>query len=76
MFNSILGRSSSGGNGGGKDTLTNSGGGVTFDEADATVDFENQLRPPPAAATITQQQGDKGLTLVPAAQLLGGGQPA
>jgi len=28
---------------------------------DATLNFKNQLRPPPAAATITQQQVDEGL---------------
>ena len=77
MFNSLIGRSSSGSIGiGGKDTQNNAEGGVTFGEVDATLDFKNQLRPPRAAATITQQQVDEGLTLPPAAQLLGGGQQA
>jgi hypothetical protein len=52
--------------GGGEDTLTNAGGGVTFNKADATVNFENQLRPPPATATITQQQGTR---VLPSSQL-------
>jgi hypothetical protein len=72
MFNSLLGHSSGGGNGRDKDTLPNVGGEVMFDKADAAGDFENELMLPPAAAAVTQQQEDKGLTLPPAAQMWGG----
>jgi hypothetical protein len=57
-----------------EDTLPNVGGGVMFDEADAAGDFKNQLMLPPAAATVTQQQVGKGITLPPTAQMWGGGQ--
>jgi hypothetical protein len=70
MFNNLLGR---GGFGGNEDTLPNIGNGVIFDEADAAGDFENQLRPPPATVTVTQQQADKGASFPSAAPMLGGG---
>jgi hypothetical protein len=35
--------------------------GVTFDDAEATSDFTNQLMPPPAAMMITQPPGDEAM---------------
>jgi hypothetical protein len=72
MFNSLLSCSSGGGNGRDEDTLPNVGGRAMFHKADAAGDFENQLMPPPAAAPVTQQQEDEGLTLPLAAQTWGG----
>ena len=58
MFKYFLeGLSSGSGSGGGGDALTTVENGVTFDEVEATADFENQLGPPPAGA-IMQTQGD------------------
>jgi hypothetical protein len=58
MFNSFLvGMSSGGGSGGGGDALPIAVNGVTFDDFEATADFENQFGPPPAGI-ITQTQGD------------------
>jgi hypothetical protein len=58
MFNNFLGGLSSGnGSGGGGDALPAAENRVTFDELEATADFENQLGPPPAGL-ITQTQGD------------------
>jgi len=37
--------------------ITNLANGLTFDDVEATADFENQLGPPPAGV-ITQPQGD------------------
>ena len=54
MFNSLFGRSSSGSIEG-KDNQNNAQGGITLDKVDATLNFKNQLRAPPAAATIPQQ---------------------
>ncbi len=39
MFNSFLGMSSGGGNGGGADTLPNACSGVIFDEVEVAVNF-------------------------------------
>jgi hypothetical protein len=61
MFNNFLGGlSSGGGSGGGRDALPTAVNGVTFDEVEATADFENQLGPPPAWL-ITQKH--KGMPL-------------
>jgi hypothetical protein len=58
MFNNFLGGLSSGnGSCGGGDALPTAENRVTFDEVEATADFENQLGPPPAGF-ITQTQGD------------------
>ena len=59
MFNNFLGGLSSGGGsqwGGGGDALP-AVNGLTFDDVEATADFENQLGPPPAGF-ITQPEGD------------------
>jgi hypothetical protein len=75
--------SSGGGNGGGGDTLTTAGNGVTFDDVEAVADFANQLGPPPTAS-VTQTQGEQGISfplafpalgflLPPAAPAVGGG---
>ena len=55
MFNLLGGLT---GGGGTPEGANNTNDGITFDEVDAAADFENQLRPPPLATTITQQQGD------------------
>ena len=58
MFNNFLGGLSIGnGSGGGWDTLPTGENRVTFDEVEATADFENQLGPPPAGL-VTQTQGE------------------
>jgi hypothetical protein len=53
MFNGLLGHASRGGGAGDANTLPPLDGGVIFDEADAAADFDNELRPLPAAATVT-----------------------
>jgi len=58
MFHNFMGGLSSGnGSGGGGDALPTAENRVTFDEFEATADFENQLGPPPEGL-ITQTQGD------------------
>ena len=74
MFNSLLGMSSGGGSRGGGDALPTAVNGVTFDEVEATADFENQLGPPPARV-ITQTQGNAPTAgyIPPAPPVVGGG---
>ncbi len=74
------------GGGGASESEHPANAGFTFDNGDAILNFENQLQPPPAAPTITQQQEDKGLAapqvtfqgagvaLLPAAPPVVGGQ--
>jgi len=57
MFNNFLGGLTNGGSSGrGGDALP-AVNGLTFDDGEATADFENQLGPPPAGI-ITQPEGD------------------
>ena len=75
MFNNFLGGlSSGGGSGGGGDALPTAVNGLTFDDVEATADFENQLGPPPAGV-ITQTQGDAPTAgyIPPAPPGIGGG---
>jgi len=76
MFNNFLGGlSSGGGSGGGGDALPTAVNGLTFDDVEATADFENQLGPPPAGI-ITQTQVDAPTAGVfPPAPPGGGGAP-
>ena len=65
MFNNFLGGLSIGnGSGGGGDTLPTGENRVTFDDVEATADFENQLGPPPAGL-VTQTQGEAHMALDP-----------
>jgi hypothetical protein len=63
MLNNLLGCAGRGGGRGDANNLPPLNGGVTFDKGEAAADFNNKLRPPPAAMTITQPLGDEGATL-------------
>jgi hypothetical protein len=74
MFNSLRGVMGNGGASKGGVQLANVD--LTFHNGDAVVNFENQLHPPPAMPTITQQQEEEAfampLGVIPPAALLGG----
>jgi len=75
MFNNFLGGlSSRDGSGGGGDALPTEVNGLTFNDVEATADFENQLGPPPAGV-ITQPEGDSPTAgyIPPAPPGVGGG---
>jgi hypothetical protein len=56
MFGNILGRASSGGQGGDNNTLPPVNNNI-FDDRDTAADFDNMLLPPVGAPTVTQPQG-------------------